>query len=400
MKKIIIFAFILNFFGNLLWGEIFFSGFAGGKIDFESNKESNDFDLQLHIQSFFSGQLNLSNNTILHAEFSLKTSDLIENSVFKKTPAEFQIDELSITYRKQLMSATNYLSFFIGTYEPIGSDIFLRRQFGIQPISSKITESWLGLAGSVIYPLFGVGGANIIHFDSIPIATGIYLYINHELDDCYVFNAAYRFACVYRFFTFDISAGVGAPLKSSNNEDAFVVIDKLYWRGGMNMLIGNAYTTSLFIQGGLSDIPFSKQNESFDFDAEKTYLLFEPRFRGQKCQVDITAFSLPKDTVEDFIFIDDTFGLNLNIYTDNLYLKNKMFLFGVNSSLSFPEKTFMDLNKPLDLFDKYSINICPYLESKLFNGELHTMLQVSVTDIMNDNWYKALKLNIGYKTQF
>ena len=170
------------------------------------------------------------------------------------------------------------------------------------------------------------------------IATGVYIYVNHELDDCYVFNAAYRFACVYRFFTLDITAGIGVPLESSNYDDAFIVVDKVYWRGGFNMLIGNAYTTSLFIQGGISDIPFTKRDEKFEFDEEKTYLLFEPRFRGKKCQVDVTAFSLPEDTVKDFIFINDTLGMNINIYTDNLYFKNKMFLFGINASLTFPDK--------------------------------------------------------------
>ena len=400
MKKTVFIAFLLHILGSVLCAEIFFSGFAGAKFDFDSKKESSDFDPQLKIQSFFAGQLNLSSNTIVHGEFSLKTEDIIENSLFKETPASFQIDELSIIHRQQLLNATNYLSFFVGTYEPIGSDIFLRRQFGIQPISSRITESWLGLAGSIIYPLFGVGGADIVHFDSYPIATGVYIYVNHELDDCYVFNAAYRFACVYRFFTLDITAGIGVPLESSNYDDAFIVVDKVYWRGGFNMLIGNAYTTSLFIQGGISDIPFTKRDEKFEFDEENTYLLFEPRFRGKKCQVDVTAFSLPEDTVKDFIFINDTLGMNINIYTDNLYFKNKMFLFGINASLTFPDKNFYHLGTPTDLFDDYSIAAAPYLELKLFNGELHSMVQVNFTDIMDSDWYKAFKISIGYKSQF
>lgn len=400
-KKIVFLALALHFTGSLLSAEISFSGFAGAKFDFNAKEAADTFEPQLKIQSFFAGQLNLSQNTIIRGEFSLSTEDIIDNSVFKETPATFQIDELSIVHRSQMMSATNYLSFFVGTYEPIGSDIFLRRQFGIQPVSSKITESWLGLAGSVIYPLFGVGAADIIHFDSQPIATGLYIYVNNELDDCYVLNAAYRFACVYRFFTLDITAGIGLPLTSSKYEDAFIVVDKIYWRGGFNMLIGNAYTTSLFIQGGVSDIPLSKRNDDFAIDEEKTYILFEPRLRTKQFQAALTLFSLPEDTVKDFIFINDTLGANINVYTDNLYIKSKMFLFGINTSLSFPGKTFMNLDKPAELFtDDYSIGIMPYLELKLFNGELHTMLNVNIMDIINDSWYKAFKISVGYKTQF
>lgn len=400
-KKILFLAFALHFTGSLLSAEIFFSGFAGAKFDFNAKEDADTFEPQLKIQSFFAGQLNLSQNTIVHGEFSLSTNDIIDSSIFKETPATFQIDELSLVHRSQMVNATNYLSFFIGTYEPIGSDIFLRRQFGIQPISSKITESWLGLAGSVIYPLFGVGAADIVHFDSQPIATGLYLYLNNELDDCYVFNAAYRFACVYRFFTFDITAGIGIPLTSQKYADAFIVVDKVYWRGGFNMLVGNAYTTSLFVQGGISDIPFSKRGDDFTLDEEKTYLLIEPRFHAKQFQADLTLFSLPEDTVKEFIFINDTLGANINVYTDNLYVKNKMFLFGINTSLSFPGKTFMDLGKPADLFtDDFSVGITPYLELKLFNGELHTMLNVNVMDIVNDAWYKSFKISIGYKSQF
>ena len=109
---------------------------------------------------------------------------------------------------------------------------------------------------------------------------------------------------------------------------------------------------------------------------------------------------IPEDTVKDFIFINDTLGMNINIYTDNLYFKNKMFLFGINASLTFPDKNFSHLGTPTDLFDDYSIAAAPYLELKLFNGELHSMVQVNFTDIMDSDWYKAFKISIGYKSQF
>ena len=192
------------------------------------------------------------------------TDDLIENSIFKEAPASFKIDELSLIFRKQFYSATSYLSAFMGTYEPIGSDIFLRRQFSIQPIASKITESWLGLSGSIIYPMFGAGGSEVIRFNSVPLATGIYVYVNHELEDSYVLNTDLRFAGNFRWFTFDVAAGLGMPMNTSSSDSAFIIVNTLYWKAGANILIGNAKTTSLFIQAGFSEMSFKKKNNKFD----------------------------------------------------------------------------------------------------------------------------------------
>ncbi len=398
IKTICLLAVLLSA-SNLSAGSVF-SGFAGAKIGFSSDKEADGFDPDLMVQSFFSGQFSFSENIIAHTEFSLRTSDLIANSIFKKTPAEFQLDEVSLIFRKQFSGVTNYFSIFLGTYEPIGSDIFLRRQFGIQPIASRITESWLGLAGSVIYPLFGVGGADVVRFSAQPIAVGLYAYVNHELDDSYVLNADGRFACAYRLFAFDFSAGVGTPLRSSAAEDAFVVIDKIYWRAGMNMLIGNHYTTSVFLQAGVSDVPFAKRGESFEIDEERMYLLLEPRILAEKFQLHISFFSLPQDTVDELIFVEDTLGVNLNVFTDNLYIGSRMFLFGVNAGLSFPEKHFMDFRKPKELFDEYTVLAAPYFGSQIGNGQFRVMLQARISDFIVGHPASAFSLNVGYKSQF
>ncbi|MCR5401987.1 MAG: hypothetical protein K6E78_10400 [Treponema sp.] len=384
-----------------LSAELCFNGLAGARAAFDSDKTSSEFDPQMKMQSFFAGQLNISDNFILHGEFSIKTDDLIENSIFNETPATFQVDELSAIYRKTFAGTTSYFSAFVGTYEPIGSDIFLRRHFGIQPISSIITESWLGIAGSVIYPLFGAGLSDVIHFSSQPIAAGLYGYVNHELDDSFVLNFDGRFACVYRYLTLDFATGIGSPLNTKEYDDAFLVIDTLYWRAGMNLLFGNMYTTSLFIQAGLSEVPFKKSDQSLSFREMKTYLLVEPRLNLSKCRIDLSAFSLPEESVEDFIFIDDTLGASINIHSDDLYIKDQNFTLGVQSSLSFPGKYFYDLQNIADFFSEgYTVCFTPYFQTKIFSGELHTLIKCRITDFMNDKWYNAFNLSIGYKAQF
>ena len=121
----------------------FFSGYTGIKADLGFADASGAFDMQLKLHSFFAGQFNLTKNLIARAEFSLRTDDIIDTAVFSKTRADFKVDELSLIYRRQFYGGTNFFSAFAGTYEPIGSDLFLRRQFGIEAVSSKITESWL-----------------------------------------------------------------------------------------------------------------------------------------------------------------------------------------------------------------------------------------------------------------
>lgn len=193
-------------------GATSFSGFVGANLDLLSNQDSDSFDGQLKIQSFFSGELNIINNLILRAECFVATNDLIDNAIFNEAPATFKLNELSLLYRAQLGSLTNYLTFFIGDYEPMGSDIFLQRQFGIKSIASKITSGYIGLNSNIIYPMSGVGGADVLHFANAPIATGLYIYVNHALDKSYDLNAAWRFGFVTGNVMLDFVFGVGIPL--------------------------------------------------------------------------------------------------------------------------------------------------------------------------------------------
>lgn len=94
------------------FADVFFSGFSGAKTELTSDKTSDKFDPQMKIRSFFSGQLNFSENIIAHGEFSLQTHDLLDKSLFKETPATFRLDELSLIFRQPMGNERNYLSFF------------------------------------------------------------------------------------------------------------------------------------------------------------------------------------------------------------------------------------------------------------------------------------------------
>jgi hypothetical protein len=289
----------------------------------------------------------------------------------------------------------------MGTYDPIGSDIFLQRYFGIKPIASKITESWLGLSGSVLYPHFGIGIADVKTFTSAPIALGGYAYINHEDNKYYVFNADGRFACVYRYFSFDIAGGIGIPISNSNQgQEVIASIEKVYWHAGTTMLIGNNFTQSLFIQAGLFNVPFTKRNGT-QVSPDDIYLLFEPRILLESAHANLSIYSLPKETVEQLNFVDDTLGLNLNIYGDSFSLGANRFTLGANFSYSFVGKTFMDVIKPLELIkSEFNVTITPYMSTNFLNGELHSQFSVKIMKFGKTRWYDAFTADIGYTAKF
>ena len=147
-KKHIISLAAVIFISTGLFAATSFSGYAGGKLNYAANPEAEEYDPDLKLQAFFAGQFNFTQNLWSHLEFSINTGDLLSQSIFHETDSKFQIDELSIILRGNMYSCSNYFSAFMGTYDPIGSDVFLQRYFNIKPIGSMITSSPLYLSAS------------------------------------------------------------------------------------------------------------------------------------------------------------------------------------------------------------------------------------------------------------
>lgn len=380
----------------------FFSGYAGGKLNYSANREAEEYDPDVKLQAFFAGQFNISESVWSHLEFSIDTHDILSQKLFHEVPSNFQIDELSLIARSKMQNADNYFSLYMGTYDPIGSDIFLQRYFNMPPIASKITESYLGLAGSVLYPHFGIGIADIVRFYNQPIAFGGYFYVNHEDDKYYVLNGDLRFACAYRYFSCDLAAGLGAPLADKyQNEDVIVAIDKVYWHVGTTMLFGNSYTTSLFIQAGINNASFNAGSSSTVLSLQDLYLLFEPRFYVQGSHFNITLFSLPPKTVETLLFVEDSLGVDLNLYSEAVTFANKEFTLGSHLSFSLIGKSllsFKDMENILS--DGYNINLTPYISTNFLSGELHIQGNIRIMDFANEQIAKGLSCDIGFRTRF
>lgn len=400
--------FIIAFFilvNTSIFCDSYFSGYSGAKINFGS-QDSDVFTPQLKLQAFFAGQLNFTPNLWSHLEFSLDTGNLISESIFRESESIFMIDELSLIGRIPLSNSMNYLSFFLGKYDPIGTDIFLQRYFSIKPIASKITENYLGFAGSNLYPLSGVGIADVIRPQSIPIAGGIYIYLNHEDDDYYVFNTDLRFAGSLQYFTWDLAGGVGFPIIDDNNEeyaDLLFAVKELYWHAGTTILFGNHYTNGLFLQGGLYNAGLKKKG-NLEISGDDIYFIFEPRFITHNFHTNISLYAIPSKTVRSLLFVDGNLGADLNIYSEDIKIGRKFFTIGCHISTALKDITIMDLAdmETINSFstDSLSANITPYTTTDFLGGELHFMASVKLMEILRQNPCNIVTLDLGFRTTF
>lgn len=397
-----------------LYASSFFTGYAGGMLNYSANQKSEKFDPQMDLTAFFSGQFTVSENFWSHLEFSIKTADLFSKELFDATDASFQLDELSLIKRGISINGYNYFSVYMGTYDPIGSDIFLQRYFAIEPIGTKLADTYLGLAGSILYPHFGIGISDVLKSNTKPIAYGFYLYLNNENSQYYIANADIRFATSMRYFTLDMLAGVGAPLYDTyKGESTFLVINKLYFHAGTSILIGNNYTPSLFLQAGLFNASYEK-GASFQFSSDSIYALFEPRFVINNGHLNISVYALPKKTADKFLFVDDTLGADLNFYSDTISVSSKLFTMGLHIGFGLPNKTlfsFMKENKfkPEDNLENlindiktlnFDINVTPYMSTELFGGQINAQIKIRLMDLIVDKWYKGFCAEFGYKASF
>ena len=375
MKKIFLALSLLFVFstGSLFAGS-FFSANVGGMLSYNPDVAQTEYDPNLKLNAYIESQFNFADNIWSHFNFSLKTDDFLSVDLFSETDSKFRIDEISVIIKSPIEASTNYFGVYMGAYDPIGSDLFFQRYFGLLPTSSVLTKSWLGQAGSILYPHFGIGIADVVKLHNYPLAFGLYAYVNNEDEKYYVFNADLRFGAVYRYFAIDIAGGLGAPLSDKyNGEGVIVVVDKLYWHAGTTILIGNNYTQSLYLQAGIFNASFTKDNDALITDPDHIYFLVEPRFRFKNTHMNISAWSIPKECVDNFIYVSDTLGASVVVYND---------------TLSWGSHQNRDFN----------VDITPYLSTNLLSGEIHFQSTIRIMEFLRNNWYNGITFEVGYKT--
>lgn len=402
-KASILVILLTTFTTSNLFSASFFTGQTGAKINYTGTNYNSDFNPDLSLQAFFAGQFNFSEKIWARTEFSIDTQDLIDENIFNEgTGTTFRIEEISLVLKGDLLNSINYFNTFLGTYEQIGSDIFLQKYFGIEPVASKLTTSWLGLSGSNLYKQSGLGLGDVIKFKNIPIALGLYTYFNSDSlnnidSNVFVFNTDIRFATTLQYFTLDLLCGIGLPLPPQN-PDFLIAIEKAYWHAGANILIGNNYTQSLFFQLGIFNAEFKK--DKVNILTESLYLLFEPRFNFGNWNIDVTFYNISRKNRPDLPLLDGSLGGNLNVYLESVRIAGKPFTFGLNTNVSYNEIDLLQIfsetpPQEADFVENFNVAISAYGSTQFLSGELNFIIKMNILKIKE----KPFSIDMGFKTK-
>ena len=117
-------------------------------------------------------------------------------------------------------------------------------------------------------------------------------------------------------------------------------------------------------------------------------------------QAMLAAFSLPSDTVSELLFIRDTLGFNVTLCNASVYLGAQRFEFGIHNTLSFKDKTYIDMSNFVGLFSALpTIAVTPYAAAKIGRGEYRSMVQIRISDLIKNSPAAAFECSFGYKMQ-
>lgn len=432
MKKFFLLFAMIIFVSPLFALMPFFTGYAGFLTDVGNDADSDSdvfFDPEITADAYFRGQLDFGGNLLLRGEFFIEADDLVDQNLFEDPVAEnafFQIEEISATYRLASGNSSHYFSAFLGNFEPIGSDMFLQKQFGISPIGSYLTESWHGMSGASVYPFYGLGLSYVLH-PKLPWALGFFFYANKETVSSdteeavvtNILNSDVRFASVLSWLTADLSAGFSFPLENADDsgDQVILIVRKVQLHAGLDLLLGNKNIFSFFLQGGFNKFTLNPSSSSSSSDNKLSfsdlYFIIEPRLTLRQCNINLSVFNIPSESADDMLYlkpildsdstISNLLGANLCIVTDHLYLGNINFTFGIHTSFVFTDSVLADaIASPANIMNwTKKLYVTPFAAMPVFGGEVKAEVSASVLDMMDLQSIKnALKASVGFRSQF
>ena len=258
-KKVIAILFCILLFIHTIFATPYFNGTMGIGGRFQPIPEK--FPALL-MDAYFAGQFDLSSSVTLRTSLSMYTTEsIIKESIFQNTPSIFNLDEVSLTYRGSVGAISHYLGIYLGEYDPVGSDIFLQRQFGIPSFASRLTETICGISKAKIYDMTGIGGTYTVRFPQ-NLALGVNVYYNKakdwtsitvgesldSSDDVFAesLNTDLRFAGAWRAAALDLSLGLTMPMKKEitfedgNTQKVILLIERADMHAGLTAYFGSS----------------------------------------------------------------------------------------------------------------------------------------------------------------
>lgn len=399
------FGFGLLFFGFALqsFAAPSFNGIIGAGLLVQPEA---DFKLpDLSAEAFFASQIDISTKLLMRTEFSVFIDSIIGENFLKDIPAYFSINELSLNYVGSLGSITQLASVFIGETDPIGSDLLLRRLFGVPSFTSRILETSQSLSSAQLYPMSGLGASYTLKAIT-NIAGSVYFYYNKEniastlpssVEDTSL-NIDFRLSGVLPWTLVDLSAGFTLPFEKldADGEEVILLVRKANLHAGLSLFIGSSHTSSLLLQAGLIKLVISPNpnlNEKVVTLKDLT-LLVEPRFKAQNLGIALSLFNIPPQVAKKLFYIENPLGVNVSLFYSTFAKLGFQGELGLHTTLSVPESTFELSAKDLVM------QIAPYIKADIGGGSLNAAIKCKVFNFTS--FSKAVEntsLSVGYKTQ-
>lgn len=364
------------------------------------------FDLpDLYAESFFASQIDFSNKLLIRTEFSVFTASIIGENFLKYIPAFFSLNEFSLSYLSSLGDTTQIATIFIGETDPIGSDLFLRRLFGVPSFTSRILETSQSLSSAQLYPMSGLGASYTIKANN-NIATALYFYYNKfniasnlpEIDDATSLNIDARFAGVLPWALLDLSAGFTLPFEKydADDEKVILLIRKADLHAGLSLFLGSSYTSSFLFQAGLIKLVFSPNSDLNEqvISLKDITLLIEPRFITNNIGFSFCLFNIPPQVAQKLFYIENPLGINLSFFYNTLAKFSFQGEIGVHTTLSVPESSLDFSNGDV------VIQIAPYIKADIGGGSLNAAIKSKILQFTSfGSAVENSSLSIGYKVQ-
>lgn len=405
MKKIrfTIFTFILLLTSTAAFADVNLTALAGGTFGAKGTT-GDDATFSMPFNAFAAAQINFDSWGIFRGNIGLKSKDVTSGNIFVGQDSSIKLNELSLVLKKNSGTVNNFFGFYLGTYEVVGQDDFLLRQFGIEPISSLITKNETTLAcGIPLYENHGVGISYTANFTEKPGTLGFNLYVNETTDKVPQLNLDLRTAWAMQYFTLDLAAGIGAPLQNKHNgTDVILLIDTLYFHSGITLLLGSNYTHALFLQAGIQNIKIAPGSFEKSFDNISDFsLVFEPRINTKILKTSLSLYSLPKNVVAETLYLNDSLGGVFTIYSDNISTKKRVLTLGLHCICSLKDESLFSLLENTDKATDLILNlyVTPFISFPVGTGNFETMAQVGLCNISKSP-NVSYKLAFGYKREF
>jgi hypothetical protein len=336
-------------------------------------------------------------------------------TVTKTNPVSFTLEEVSLTFHLRRDIWHWYISLFAGEFESPGTDVFLQKYFGADPVSSVFMQRRIYQKGTPLYAIDGLGLGIAWRFGP-PFAISLYASVPADLnfltnDTSRLASIDLRFAGAFTKCIFDITAGGALPNAAAAANVAAANPAAAPAPGfalnlGASFLFGNPTANSTLLQIGLrgwdpaaTQTDATGQTMPFDFDT--IYFLLEPRFTGGTMNFSLALFVLPKNSAVDnrksslsvfdnLLYIQGgslnadgsaSTGTSLgggisgykNIRMGNITGKaGAMIAGGLMQHLS--KVLVPDPAQPA----QFSVRIAPFISADLFNGIFNFMLKVDI----------------------